>query len=69
MNGKHRERLLRATAAWLDLLALTHAYQAAIMRGDITEAEEIRARAHDVLDANLDLNGQAATAVSNIIRD
>lgn len=67
-DNAHREPLTRATAAWLDLLALSHAYQAAILRGDVSEAENIRVRAHDVLDANLDHNGEAASAVRSIIR-
>ncbi len=42
-------------------------YQAAILRGDPDAAERIRREAHDVLDANLDLNAEAAMAVRAII--
>ena len=65
----HKEALRLATAAWIDLLGLTHAYQAAALRGDVEEAERLRQRAHDLLDANLDLNSQVAHAVKALAPD
>lgn len=62
----HQRALALATAAWVQLHGLTQAYQAAILRGDIDEAERIRAQAHDVLDANLDMNEEAAVAVRSV---
>jgi hypothetical protein len=64
---EHRAALANATAAWLNLLGLTHAYQAAILQGKVEEAERIRGEAHDVLDANLDENAHAANATRAII--
>lgn len=58
----HKPALALATAAWLKLLAITHEYQSAVMRGaEQDELERIRREAHDTLDANLDQNGHAAT--------
>lgn len=59
----HKRALILATATWKQLHSLTQAYQAAVLRGDEDDAERIRREAHDVLDSNLDLNGEAATAV------
>lgn len=66
MSG-HKRPLALATAAWQQLHGLTLAYQAAIMRGDEAGAERIRREAHDVLDSNLDLNGEAAVETRKII--
>lgn len=59
----HRLPLLLATAAWKELHGKTQAYQAAVMRGDHEAAQTLRAEAHDLLDSNLDLNGEVAVAV------
>ena len=66
--SEHQKPLALATAAWIQLHGLTQAYQAAILRGHIDEAERIRREAHDVLDANLDMNGQAAEAVRSLLK-
>jgi hypothetical protein len=66
-DEEHRRPLALATAAWIELHGATQAYQAAVLRGDVKEAEKIRARCHDILDANLDQNAAAAQAVRNII--
>ena len=65
----HKGPLQLATAAWIQLHSLTQTYQAAVLRGaPQDEIERIRREAHDVLDSNLDLNAQAATAVLSILK-
>jgi hypothetical protein len=64
----HTSPLALATAAWMHLHGLTQQYQAAVMRGDAEDADRIRREAHDVLDSNLDLNGEAARAIMAILR-
>lgn len=66
MSGAKRSQTL-AMAALTQLNGLTLAYRAAIMRGDEAGAERIRREAHDVLDSNLDLNGEAAVETRKII--
>lgn len=67
MSG-HKRPLALATAAWQQLHGLTLAYQAAVLRGaQEVELEAIRREAHDVLDSNLDLNGEAAVETRKII--
>ena len=56
-----------AMAAWKDLSAKTHAYQAAVLRGDDETAQTIRQEAHDMLDTCMDLNGSVARAALDII--
>lgn len=56
-----------AAAAWKDVTAKTHAYQAAILRGDDELAQTIRQEAHDMLDTCMDLNGAVARATLAII--
>lgn len=56
-----------AAAAWKDVSAKLHAYQAALLRGDETTAQAIRQEAHDMLDTCLDLNGEIARAALKII--
>lgn len=56
-----------AAAAWKDLSAKTHAYQAALLRGDAKAAEAIRQEAHDMLDNHMDLNAQVSRATLDII--
>jgi hypothetical protein len=69
MPDEHKKPLQLATAAWMQLHALTQAYQAAVMRGaDSEELESIRRETHDVLDSMLDLNAEAAVAVRSIIQ-
>lgn len=63
----HRASAVLAAAAWKDLSAKTHAYQAAILRGDDDTAEAIRQEAHDMLDTCIDLNGAVARAALAII--
>jgi hypothetical protein len=64
----HRSITALATAAWMKLLAKSHEYQGAeLAAASPDELERIRREAHDLLDANLDLNGQAARAVRAII--
>ncbi len=66
----HKGPLQLATAAWIQLHGLTQAYQAAVLRGaSKDEIEHIRREAHDVLDSNLDLNGQAAQAVRDLLNN
>lgn len=68
MSDEHKKPLQLATAAWMQLHALTQAYQSAVMRGaDDAELEATRREAHDVLDTMLDLNAEAAVAVRTII--
>lgn len=53
-----------ATAAWTSLQAQTLAYSAECMRAAPTETlAELRQRAHDTLDAVLDLNAEVGQAV------
>lgn len=66
MTDGHKRPLKLATVAWLNLLDVTQAYQAAILQGDADRANGLRVMAHDLLDANLDLNGEAAVAVRSI---
>lgn len=56
-----------AAAAWKDLSAKTHAYQAALLRGDEAGAEAIRREAHDMLDNHMDLNATVARSTLDII--
>ena len=63
----HKPALIKAAASWMQLHSLTQAYQAAILRNDVEGAETIRRQAHDVLDVNLDMNAEAATAVRAIL--
>lgn len=63
----HKRPLILAAAAMAQLNGLAQQYQAAILRGDQADADRIRAQAHDVLDSNLDLHGEAAAAVRAII--
>lgn len=56
-----------AAAAWKDLSAKTHAYQAALLRGDEAGAEAIRREAHDMLDNHMDLNAMVARSTLDII--
>lgn len=63
----HKASAALAAAAWKDLNAKTHAYQAAILRGDDEAAEAIRQEAHDMLDTCIDLNGSVARATLAII--
>jgi F0F1-type ATP synthase membrane subunit b/b' len=56
-----------ATASWLRLLSITHAFQAAMIAGDLDEAARLRVEAHDVLDANLDQRAEAAAGVRALI--
>lgn len=56
-----------AAAAWKDLSAKTHAYQAALLRGDDAAAEAIRREAHDMLDNHMDLNASVTRATLDII--
>lgn len=63
----HRASAALAAAAWKDLSAKTHAYQAAILRGDDDTAEAIRQEAHDMLDTCMDMNGSVARATLAII--
>lgn len=67
MAADHKPALALATAAWLQLHGLTQQYQAAVLRGDVEDAERIRREAHDVLDSNLDLNGQAAVSTRALL--
>ena len=65
---EHKAPLQLATAAWLQLHGLTQSYQAAVLRGaSQDELERIRREAHDVLDANLDFNSEAAHAVRSLL--
>jgi len=63
----HRHSAVLAAAAWKDLSAKTHAYQAAILRGDDAGAEAIRQEAHDMLDTCMDMNQSVARATLAII--
>lgn len=63
----HRASSVLAAAAWKDLSAKTHAYQAAILRGDDAAAEAIRQEAHDMLDTCMDMNHAVARATLAII--
>ncbi len=63
----HSKPLMLATAAWYDVLGKTHQFQAAMLRGDVEAAEVIRREAHDLLDANLDQNAEAATHVRKLL--
>lgn len=51
---------IMALATWKELNAMQSLYTAAVFRGDQDEANAIRAKAHDLLDACLDLNGEVA---------
>lgn len=55
-----RRALVLATAAWTQLHGVTQQYQAAVLRGDETDARRLRDEAHALLDSNLDLNAEAA---------
>lgn len=57
-----------ATASWLRLLSITHAFQAAMIAGDLPEADRLRGEAHDVLDGNLDQRAEAAAGVVAILQ-
>lgn len=57
------KHLMLAGAAKADIQAKMHAFHAAIMRGDHTEAEKIRAEAHAMLDAGLDHYAAAVKAL------
>lgn len=63
----HKRDLANATASLMDIAALAQSYQAAVMRGQVEEAEKIRVKAHDVMDAYLDAHGSAAQAVLSIL--
>jgi len=56
-----------AAAAWKDVNAKTHAYQAALLRGDEAGAEAIRREAHDMLDNHMDLTASVTRATLDII--
>lgn len=62
-----RRALVLATAAWTQLHGLTQAYQAAVLRGDMANADELRTQAHDLLDSNLDLNAEAANLTKALL--
>lgn len=63
----HRRAAALAAAAWKDLAAKTHSYQAALLRGDDEAAQVIRQEAHDMLDNCFDLNGEVAQAALAIL--
>ncbi|WP_010660221.1 hypothetical protein [Brucella anthropi] len=48
-----------AEAAWQDILGLQQQHFAAVMRGDMDGAEDIRRRMHDMLDVHLDHRAEA----------
>ena len=60
--SESRKPATLAAAAWKDLSAMTHAYEAAVMRGDDDVAKAIRRNAHDMLDNSLDMHHAVATA-------
>lgn len=65
----HRRSIRLAAAAWIELNGVCEAYQAAVLRGDVAGADELRRKAHDMLDNHLDLKGEAAVLVARIIGD
>jgi hypothetical protein len=69
MTSDHRKSLSLATAVWMDIVSTGQAYQAAVLRGDQTAADVLRAKGHDLLDSYFDLNGQAAEAVRTHLTD
>lgn len=53
-------RFMQAT--WQDIVGSRHLHLAAVMRGNIDEADEIRETMHSCLDAYLDHQTEAAVA-------
>jgi hypothetical protein len=56
-----------AHAAWTELQGVGREHEAALLRDDGSEAEKLRLRAHDVLDAHLDQHAVAAQAVRDLL--
>lgn len=64
MTRSRKETQLLATAAWTDLQGQTIGFMGAAMRAATpTELQAMRQRAHDTLDAVLDLNAEAGQQV------
>lgn len=60
--SSYRRHLVLAAAAKLDLAAKTGAFHAAVLRGDLDQAEQIREEAHSMLESLLDHYAAAAKA-------
>ena len=58
---------VRASASWIRLLGLLHAYEAAALLGDGAEADRVRAQAHDLLDTTLDQRAEKAAEVRAVL--
>ncbi len=63
----HKQAGVLAIAALQDIISAYQATQAAVIRGDAAEADALRKRAHDLLDAYLDFAVQAAQATRAIL--
>lgn len=68
MSAPIRSKSVLAAAAWKDLNALSSQYQAALLRGDEQSARDLRQRAHDMLDTQLDLSGEIVQATLDILK-
>ena len=65
----HKADMEKVTATLVELTAVARSYQAAVLRGaDQAETEAVRGKAHDLLDAYLDRQADAARAVLSILK-
>ena len=67
MSADHKRPAVLATATLQDIISTWQAVQAAVIRGDVAEADALRKRGHDMLDAYYDLGVQAAQATKAIL--
>lgn len=65
----HKADIAKATATMIEMIAVGRSYQSAVMRGaPEAETEALRGKAHDLLDAYLDRQKDAAVAVLDILK-
>lgn len=65
---KQRDALLRAQAASAEMGAVGKLFEAAVLRGEASAAEEAREHMHALVDAYLDLKAEANQTLRNLLR-